>query len=64
MIDPEWGFGGLYGHGGDGPGYNTWAMYLPDFHGRRLTLAVFCNTSLASHPFYLVKDLLRVLEGA
>jgi D-alanyl-D-alanine carboxypeptidase len=64
MIDPEWEFGGFYGHGGDGPDYNTWAMYLPDFHGRRLTLAAFCNTSFASHLFYLVKDLLRVLEGA
>lgn len=62
MIDPEWRFGGLYGHGGDGPGYNTWAMHLPDFHGRRITLSVFCNTSMMSHPFYLVKDLLQVLE--
>jgi D-alanyl-D-alanine carboxypeptidase len=62
MVDPEWGFGGLFGHGGDGPGYNTWAMHLPDFHGRSVTLAVFCNTRLAPHPFYLVKDLLRVLK--
>jgi D-alanyl-D-alanine carboxypeptidase len=64
MIDLDWGCGGLYGHGGDGPGYNTWAMHLPDFHGRCLTLAVFCNTSLSSHPFDLVKNLLEVLKDA
>ena len=61
MIDPDWGHGGLFGHGGDGPGANTWAMYLPNFHGRELTLVAFCNTTMGGHPFYLVKDLLRVL---
>lgn len=64
MIDPDWGHGGLFGHGGDGPGANTWAMHLPDFHGRALTLAVFCNTTMGGHPFHLAKDLLRVLEAA
>jgi D-alanyl-D-alanine carboxypeptidase len=64
MIDPEWGHGGLFAHGGDGAGYNTWAMHLPDFHGRSLALAIFCNVSFARYPFYLVRDLLRVLEGA
>lgn len=62
MIDPGWEHGGLYGHGGDGPGYNTWAMHLPDFHGRRLSLAVFCNSSFAPHAFHLVNDLIRVLQ--
>lgn len=61
MIDPGWGFGGLYGHGGDGPGFNTWAMYLPDFHGRPLTLVVFCNATMGGHPFRLTKNLLRTL---
>jgi D-alanyl-D-alanine carboxypeptidase len=61
MIDPDWGHGGLFGHGGDGPGANTWAMHLPDFQGRPLTLVAFCNTTMGGHPFYLVKDLLRVL---
>ena len=64
MIDPDWGHGGLFGHGGDGPGFNTWAMHLPDFQDRRLTLAVFSNTSMGGHPFYLVKDILRVLKDA
>jgi D-alanyl-D-alanine carboxypeptidase len=62
MVDEGWNYGGLYGHGGEGAGYNTWAMHLPDFHGGSLTLAVFCNTSFARYPYYLVKDLLRVLE--
>ncbi len=64
MIDPESPYGECFGHGGDGPGYNTWAMYLPNFNGRKLTLAVFCNTSMAGHPFDLVNDLLDVLEKA
>lgn len=61
MIDPEWPFGGWYGHGGDGPGFNTWAMYLPDFDGRQLALVVFCNATMSGHPFRLVKSLLRTL---
>jgi D-alanyl-D-alanine carboxypeptidase len=64
MADPESKYGEKYGHGGGGPGYNLWAMHLPDFHGRKLTLAVFCNTSLADHPYGMVNDLLRVLESA
>jgi len=61
MIDPHRGHGGLFGHGGDGPGANTWAMHLPSFYGRPVTLVVFCNTTMGGHPFYLTKDLLRVL---
>ncbi len=61
MADPESSYGIKYGHGGDGPGYNTWAMHLPDFHGRKLSLAVFCNTSMLEHPYGMISDLLRVL---
>ncbi|MBW4632267.1 MAG: beta-lactamase family protein [Iphinoe sp. HA4291-MV1] len=64
MADPESRHGEKYGHGGDGPGYNLWAMHLPDFHGRKLTLAVFCNTSIGHHPYGMVNDLLRVLKAA
>lgn len=64
MADPESRYGEMYGHGGDGPGYNLWAMHLPDFHGRKLTLAVFCNTSVSDHPYPMVDDLLRVLKDA
>lgn len=63
MADPESRYGIKYGHGGDGPGYNTWAMHLPDFHGRKLSLAVFCNTSMVQHPYGMVRDLLMVLEN-
>ncbi len=63
MADPESRHGEKFGHGGDGPGYNLWAMHLPNFHGRKLTLAVFCNTSLCDHPYPMVDDLLRVLEA-
>jgi D-alanyl-D-alanine carboxypeptidase len=62
MVDTGWEYGGLYGHGGDGPGFNTWAMHLPAFHGRPLTLVAFCNTTMGGHPAYLVRDLLRVLS--
>jgi D-alanyl-D-alanine carboxypeptidase len=61
MADPESKYGIKYGHGGDGPGYNTWAMHLPDFCGRKLSLAVFCNTSMIEHPYGMISDLLRVL---
>jgi len=62
MIDPDWSFGGLFAHGGGGPGCRTWAMHLPDFYGRPLTLAIFCNTTMTEHPFDLTKDLLRVMK--
>ncbi|MCP4757268.1 MAG: beta-lactamase family protein [Proteobacteria bacterium] len=62
MIDPDSKYGRLAGHGGSGPGANTFAMHLPDFNGRRLTMAVFCNTFMEKHPFGLINDLLRVLE--
>lgn len=63
MADPQSRHGEKYGHGGDGPGYNLWAMHLPNFHKRKLTLAVFCNTSVG-HPYGMLDDLLRVLEAA
>jgi D-alanyl-D-alanine carboxypeptidase len=63
MIDPGADHGGRYGHGGDGPGFNTFAMVLPEFHARRVTLVAFCNTSIGGHPVNLFRDLLRVLPG-
>lgn len=64
MIDPEYGHGGLYGHGGDGPGFNTWAQFHPDFNGRQVGLTLICNTARNGHAFDLAQDLLRVLENA
>ncbi|WP_198266481.1 serine hydrolase domain-containing protein [sulfur-oxidizing endosymbiont of Gigantopelta aegis] len=61
MIDPEAEHGGSYGHGGNGPGFNTWTVYYPDFYGRPIIISIFCNTSMGGHPLYLVKDFLRVL---
>lgn len=70
MIDPKNPHGSMYGHGGDGPGFNTWSAIYPDFspknnhlsEKRCIGVSIFCNTSLAGHPFYLVKDLLDVIE--
>ncbi len=62
MADSESGYGVMYGHGGSGPGYNTWAMHLPNFHGSRVTLAIFCNTSMFDHAYGMVDDLLRVIK--
>ncbi|MBD2784509.1 beta-lactamase family protein [Xenorhabdus sp. DI] len=62
MIDPDWGNAGLYGHSGEGPGFNTWALYIPDKDGYWRVITVFCNTSMVGQPVHLVKDLLRVFR--
>ncbi|MGV8003050.1 serine hydrolase domain-containing protein [Photorhabdus temperata subsp. temperata] len=61
MLDPDWGTAGLFSHGGEGPGYNTWALYIPGNEGQWLILTIFCNTSMPGQPIHLVKDLLRTL---
>ena len=61
MIDSESKYNIMYGHGGSGPGYNIWAMHLPNFHGRKLTLSIFCNASMLDHPYGMVDDLLRLI---
>jgi len=63
MIDSESKFGAAYGHGGDGPGFNTWASFYPSFQGidRQIGITIFCNTSMAGHPFYLLNELLEEL---
>jgi D-alanyl-D-alanine carboxypeptidase len=38
-------FGGNYGHGGGGPGYDLTAAIYPDANGGRLAIAVFLDTS-------------------
>ena len=62
MLDQDWGYGGFFGHSGDGPGYTPLALVVPDVNGRRVALAIFTNTSMGGAPFYLAKDLLRVLQ--
>jgi D-alanyl-D-alanine carboxypeptidase len=62
MLDPESKYGEKIGHGGGGPGYSTWVMHLPNFQGRKLTIAVFCNTSMGLYPMLsLTDDLLYIL---
>jgi len=63
MIDPENKFGISYGHGGDGPGFNTWSVTYPNFNNRVLIITVFCNTSMGGHPLYFVNDLLNILKA-
>ena len=62
MLDERWAHGGFYGHGGDGPGFNTFAMHVPSFEGHALTIVVFCNTSMPRHPLRLCRILLDVLS--
>lgn len=65
MLDPESEYGEKIGHGGGGPGYSTWVMHLTNFQGRKLTMAVFCNTSMGLYPLLsLTNDLLSVLGDA
>ena len=62
MIDPDWDHGGLFGHGGGGPGFNTWAMHLPGLGEGGLTMAIFCNASMDEHPFGLIRGLLAAAQ--
>ncbi|MEO0375457.1 MAG: serine hydrolase domain-containing protein [Cyanobacteria bacterium P01_A01_bin.17] len=62
MIDTQSRYGTLIGHAGDGPGYTPWVMYLPDFDGRPLTLAIFGNTGHVGIPLRLSHDLLLHLK--
>ena len=42
--------------------FNAWSAYYPDFNGRSIVVTVLCNTSVGGHPFYLVKDILKVKQ--
>lgn len=65
MIDPKNEYGASYGHGGDGPGFNTWASFYPSFKGtdRQVGITIFCNTSMGGHPFYLLNELLQEIAA-
>lgn len=63
MTDPATPYGASFAHGGSGPGFNSWAVYYPDFKGRALILSILCNTSMGGHPFALVNDILQVLAA-
>lgn len=65
MIDSKNEYGASYGHGGDGPGFNTWASFYPSFKGsnRQVGITIFCNASMGGHPFYLLNELLQELAN-
>lgn len=63
MIDPENRFGTMYGHGGNGPGFNTWSTFYPDLNGRSVGLTIFCNTSMGGHPLFLARELLDIISA-
>jgi D-alanyl-D-alanine carboxypeptidase len=44
MGDPDGPLGPEYGHGGAGPGFDIRASCWPRLKGRRVAMAVFCNT--------------------
>ena len=48
LADPDALFGPSYGHGGSGPGYSLSASILPRSAPGRLSVAVFCNSSLGA----------------
>ena len=62
MVDEGWAHGGFRGHGGDGPGFNAFAMHVPRFDERALTIAVLCNSAMPGHPLRLCRILLDVLS--
>ncbi len=46
LADPDGPFGPSYGHGGGGPGYTLETSILPRSSAGRISVAVFCNSSL------------------
>lgn len=64
MIDTGAKYGPLFGHAGDGSGYNPWVMRLASFRGRAVTIAIFGNTGPVGIPMLLVNDLLSRIEDS
>jgi D-alanyl-D-alanine carboxypeptidase len=64
LADPDGPFGPSYGHGGGGPGYSLEASILPGSPVGRLSVAVFCNSSLVVDVQVAVHALLQVATPA
>jgi D-alanyl-D-alanine carboxypeptidase len=64
LADPDGPFGISYGHGGDGPGYSLEASILPRLPSGRLSVAVFCNSSLGANVQGCEHALLRMATAA
>lgn len=63
MADPDGPFGASYAHGGGGPGYNLFAEILPGSLTGRLSVAVFCNSSLGGQAQHAVQKLVQVASA-
>ena len=64
MADPDGLLGPSYGHGGGGPGYSLSAAILPRAPQGRLSVAVFCSTSLGADAGRGVDELLEAAARA
>jgi D-alanyl-D-alanine carboxypeptidase len=64
MADPDGPFGPSYGHGGGGPGYSLFASIAPESACGRLSIAVFCNSSLGVYPELGVEALCEIATAA
>jgi D-alanyl-D-alanine carboxypeptidase len=64
MADPDGLLGSSYGHGGGGPGYSLSASILPRSAAGRLSIAVFCNSSLGPNAQAGERELLRAVAVA
>jgi D-alanyl-D-alanine carboxypeptidase len=60
-TDSAWRWGGNYGHGGAGPGYNTWASALPETERGRVAVAVFVSNSSTPRALDCQMELLNGL---
>ena len=62
MGDPESPWGALWGHNGEGPGYNTSAFHVPNLRGHAVTVCVMCaieDDSIAEQVARAAIDLAR-----
>jgi D-alanyl-D-alanine carboxypeptidase len=64
LADPDGPFGPSYGHGGGGPGYSLSASILSRSDSGRLSVAVFCNSSLGADVQLCEHALLQVATAA
>ena len=50
-----------YGHGGNGPGYTTYAKHYPNLNGSPFTLSLVLNKTLPTTPFSLADNITRLM---
>ncbi len=60
LGDPDGPFGASCGHGGSGPGYSVSASIVPRSTSGRLSIAVFCNSSMGANAKTGEEEMLRV----